>query len=191
MNKITIFIVILLISLGLGALDFFVNGYGDKINLTASVENLSKLNNTYTKLLKKTDQDIELAEQKETKDIFSKVNLEKIQGINKGEELLFTKNNVNYFKLYTFEFESSQNQVNYLKIKEMFNNLSKSQPHITINEVNNYGANSFYVNNTQEESMARIIILTSTSVFGIEYSKAINKESIEPLLSILTTSNTI
>ena len=188
MNKITIFTIILLASVALGAIDFISNGYTEKLGLKASIQDFVKMNNSYVERLQTIDSEIKLKEKIEAKTIFNKINLEKIDGIKSATELLFTKNNLNYLKLYTFQFESSQNQVNYLKIKNLFSNLNNTQPHITINEVNNYGANSFYLNDTQEGTMARLVILTPESVIGVEYSKTINKESVEPLLSILTTN---
>jgi len=181
-----IFSVILIVSIALAAMDFFLNGYEDKINLQANIQNIISINTDLETKIHATDSNINLSENKETKSLFSKIDLTKIKNIKNASELLFTKNNVSYFKLYTFEFKSSQNQANYLKLKELFSGLAKEESYITINEVNNYGKNSFYVNNTQEENMARLIILTSDTVFGIEYSKTINKESIDPLLSILT-----
>ena len=189
MNRKTVFIIVLCASVALGALDFISNGYFDKLNLKASVQELNENENIYLRMVKNADQEIELKSQSETQTIFNKINTSKTDFIKKTTEFLFTKNNVNYFRLYTFEFNSGQNQVNYLKIKNIFGELNETHPNISINEVNNYGAGSFYVNDTKDEDMARLMVLTPESVLGIEYSKTINRESVEPLLSILTSTN--
>lgn len=191
MNKKIIFIIVLIMSVALGAIDFVSNKYTDKLNLKANIQDIKNFNNSYAEKIIAIDPEIELKEENEAKTIFNKIDLEKVDGIKNSTELLFTKNNINFVKLYTFQFESSQNQVNYLKLKTLFSDLSYIQENITVNEVNNYGENSFYLNNTKEETIARIVILTQESVIGLEYSKTIDKESIEPLLSILTTNNTI
>lgn len=189
MNRNTIFIIVLCLSVALAAIDFISNGYLSKLNLKASVQEITKETaeeNAYLKKLQEVDSEIELKSQTEGQTIFNKIDTTKVDFIKKTTEFLFTKSNVNYLRLYTFDFEVEQGQINYLKIKNIFNELSKEHSNIAINEVNNYGINSFYVNDTKDEEMARIVVLTEKDILAVEYAKTINKESVEPLLSTLT-----
>lgn len=186
MNKKLIFILLLPAIVALGALDFFVNGYADKLELKASVKDAEVITNNYVQKIQTLDKSLVLEEENATSTIFNKINLEKVEGIKSAKDFLFTKNGVNYFKLYSFEFNSKENQINYLKLKTLFSDLKTTQPNIEVNEANPYGINSFYVNDMNDENVVRVIVLTNESVFGLEYAKIVTKESIEPLLSILT-----
>lgn len=186
MNKKILFVIILCAVSALGALDFFVNNYSEKIKMQANVQEVVDLGLEYAKKIKQINPEINLEEEQETTTIFNKIDLEKVEGVH-AKDFLFAKNGVNYLKLYTFQFESPENQINYLKLKTLFADLNKLQSNITINEANNYGINSFYVNDTNEDTVVRIIFLTSNAVYGVEYAKMITRESIDPLLSILTS----
>lgn len=179
--------IIIAICLLLAAIDFVANDYGSSLNLTASIFNLTDSSKVLIQKVEREDSNLKVAQEIETQNLFNKINLEKVEAIQKTKEVLFNKNNVPYVKFYILEFNSKEHAQNFLTIKKLFTDLEKQVDAITINETNDYGSASFYVNDTENETTATFVTLTQDGVWGIEYSKE-TASSLKELLQKITST---
>lgn len=185
MNKKLLFIIILSICVLFGAIDFVFNGYTSKLNLTASVFNLKDSSQALIQKVESYDETLKLAQQTTSLNLFNKMNLEKVEEIKQVQEILFTKNNAPYLKFYILDFKTGEHAQNFLSIKKLFKDLESQVDSISLNQTDDYGLASFYVNDTENETTVTLITLTQNGVWGIEYSKE-NTNTIKESLENLT-----
>ena len=187
MTKRYLFLILILACIALGALDYFVNGYSSKLGLEA---NLSEFNNQTTQIIsdiQTANPELKATSQNQTHNLFNKINLDKINNIQKTTEILFTKNDINFLNIYTFEFSTQQNINNYLALKKLFNNIKDDT--ISINETNEFGQKSFYINDAKNLTMISIIALNDKYLIGLEYSRENSETALIMIKKFFNSNN--
>lgn len=191
MNKRNLFILILCLSVLLGGLDFYLNDYFAKIQAKADLtQQKDEPTEVWIKKIKSVASELEVNRSNEAQNLFEKIDLSKLEIVKKTNAIVFKQGTQNFFILYLFDFEKTLSSVNYLTLKDVFQEIASNENDLNINTTDEYGNGSFYINKAGNEIVSLIILTAEEDVVGIEYSKEL-KENVVPILKniFIKTSN--
>lgn len=181
MHKTKLFILVLLACFASAGLDFYLNGYYQTMQSQAGkAETVSDKSTELINLVKTVDETLEVNKKNNAHNLFNKVDLSKIEIIKETNAIFFGKNSQNFFSVYLFKFKAQTDFTNYLALKEILNTIGDKEKSVSINETNEFGSASFYINDVLNEVVS-LIILTPNGVVGVEYPIEL-KESVIPKL---------